>query len=58
MPEDAEVEEEENSEVFLEDMFAPREEPVEIQAGDIERAANFLDSLGEDFMKSDFLELL
>ena len=58
VPEDAEVEDEEKSDVFLEDIYAPLEEPVEIQAGDIERAENFLDSLGNDLMESDFLELL
>ena len=58
VPEAGEVEEKEKSEVSdLEDIFAPRQEPVEVQAEDIE-AAKFLDSLDEDLMESDFLELL
>ena len=59
VPEAGEVEEKEKSEVSdLEDIFAPRQEPVEVQAGDIERPAKFLESIGEDLMESDFLELL
>ena len=59
VPEGGAVAEKENSQLSdLEDIFEPREERVEIQAGDIERAENFLDSLGEDLMESDFLEFL
>ena len=62
VPKAGEVEEEENSELsdpeFLEDIFAHREKPIQVQAEDIELAESFLDSLGEDLMESDFVDLI
>ena len=58
VPQDSEVQAEEQSEFSdLEDIYKPRE-PLEIQEGDLELASNFLNSLGEDLMEDDVLDFL